>query len=67
MKIKVKKEFTIENKYFPEDKEIELSEISYTDLIKANENGFIEPLTRKQIMEIKEIYQNSKKEVRNGR
>ena len=60
--IKAKKEFTSGNKYFYEGKEISINEIEkFRELVYWNENGFIEPLERKDLMEIKEKLENLKK------
>lgn len=45
--IKAKKDFTLNNVDYFVDEEIEINNIS--DIIKLNEKGFIEPLTRKDI------------------
>ena len=45
--IKAKKDFTLNNVDYFEGEEIEINNIS--DIIKLNEKGFIEPLTRKDI------------------
>jgi hypothetical protein len=48
--IKAKKDFSINGKfYFVGDEVVE----KYEDVIKLNEKGFIEPLTTKQLYEIK--------------
>lgn len=48
--IKAKKDFSINGKfYFIGDEIVE----NYEDVIKLNEKGFIEPLTTKQLYEIK--------------
>lgn len=45
--IKAKKDFTLNNVDYFVGEEIEINNIS--DIIKLNEKGFIEPLTRKDI------------------
>ena len=45
--IKAKKDFTLNNIDYFAGEEIEIDNIS--DIIKLNEKGFIEPLTRKEI------------------
>lgn len=45
--IKAKKDFTLNNIDYFVGEEIEINNIS--DIIKLNEKGFIEPLTRKDI------------------
>lgn len=45
--IKAKKDFTLNNVDYFIGEEIEINNIS--DIIKLNEKGFIEPLTRKDI------------------
>lgn len=46
--IKAKKDFTLNNVDYFVGEEIETNNIS--DIIKLNEKGFIEPLTRKEIV-----------------
>jgi hypothetical protein len=46
--IKAKKDFTLNNVDYFVGEEIEINNIS--DIIKLNEKGFIEPLTRKEIV-----------------
>ena len=46
--IKAKKNFTLNNVDYFVGEEIEINNIS--DIIKLNEKGFIEPLTRKDIV-----------------
>lgn len=46
--IKAKKDFTLNNVDYFVGEEIEINNIS--DIIKLNEKGFIEPLTRKDIV-----------------
>lgn len=45
--IKAKKDFTLNNVDYFVGEEIEINNIS--DIIKLNEKGFVEPLTRKDI------------------
>ena len=60
--IKAQKEFTSNGKYFSFGKQIELEEIeSFKELVTWNEKGFIEPLTRKDLMEIKSKLENPTK------
>ena len=49
--IKAKKDFTLNNIDYFAGEEIEIDNIS--DIIKLNEKGFIEPLTRKDLSIIK--------------
>lgn len=46
--IKAKKDFTLHNVDYFVGEEIKINNIS--DIIKLNEKGFIEPLTRKEIV-----------------
>jgi hypothetical protein len=46
--VKAKKDFTLNNVDYFVGEEIEINNIS--DIIKLNEKGFIEPLTRKEIV-----------------
>lgn len=61
-KIIVKKDFTIGDEYFAIGDEVDLSEVKdYQTIVKLNEKGFIEPLTRKELKEIKKGLENPKK------
>ena len=55
--IKVKKDFSLNGKYYFEGDNI--TKISYEDLVKINEKGFIEPLTLKELLQYK-----NKKEIK---
>lgn len=57
--IKAKKDFTIgNNEYFIGDT-IELNSLNFEQIVKLNEKGFIEPLTRKELIEIRKGKNNS--------
>lgn len=51
-KIIAKKDFTINGNYYFIGDEIDYSKIDKPTLVKLNENGFIEPLNIKEILEI---------------
>ncbi len=60
--LKAKKDFTIDDEYFAVGDEIDLSEVKdYQTIVILNEKGFIEPLTRKELKEIKKGFENPKK------
>lgn len=63
-KIIAKKDFTIENEYYYATKEINIFDLDYLTIVNLNEKGFIEPLTRKDLVEIKEKLENPKKNFR---
>lgn len=56
--IKAKKDFTIGNEYFFVGDTIELDKLNYEQIVKLNEKGFIEPLTMKELIEIKKNKNN---------
>ena len=56
--IKAKKDFIIGNEYFFVGDTIEPNKISYEQIVKLNEKGFIEPLTMKELIEIKKNKNN---------
>lgn len=56
--IKAKKDFTIGNEYFFVGDTIELDKLKYEQIVKLNEKGFIEPLTMKELIEIKKNKNN---------
>lgn len=60
--IKAKKDFTIGSEYFFVGDTIEPNKISYEQIVKLNEKGFIEPLTIKELIEIKRNKNNIVKE-----
>lgn len=61
-KIIAKKDFTIDDDYFAIGEEIDLLEVKdYKTIVILNEKGFIEPLTRKELKEIKKGFENPKK------
>ena len=61
-KIITKKDFTIDDDYFAINDEVNLYKIKdYKIIVNLNEKGFIEPLTRKELKEIKEGFENPKK------
>ena len=49
---RVKKDFTLNDKFYAEGDEIKGT---YEQIAKLNELGFIEPLTRKELEEYKEV------------
>lgn len=64
--MKAKIDFILNDKFYEENKEIELDGIKFEEVIKLNEKGYIYPLTTKELYEIKEKIENSskKKEVK---
>ena len=64
--MKAKIDFILNGKFYEENKEIELDGIKFEEVIKLNEKGYIYPLIRKELYEIKEKIENysKKKEVK---
>lgn len=60
--IKAKKDFTIGDNFFAMGDTIEPNKISYEQIVKLNEKGFIEPLSRKELMDIRKNKNNIVKE-----
>lgn len=56
--IKAKKDFTIGDNFFAMGDTIEPSKYSYEQIVRLNEKGFIEPLSRKELMELKKSKSN---------
>lgn len=50
-KLIAKKDFTIDDIFFAQDEEVK--GMSYEQIVKLNEKGFINPLTRKELKDIK--------------
>lgn len=62
MKLIAQKDFTFKNSYYFKDDEIELNKIgTIEDISKLNENGFIKPLTLKELIDIQNELDLSKK------
>lgn len=62
MKLIAQKDFTFKNSYYFKDDEIELNKIgTIEDISKLNENGFIKPLTLKELIDIQNELGLSKK------
>lgn len=59
--IKAKKDFTIGEEYFFVGDTIELNKLDYEQIVKLNEKGFIEPLTMKELIEMKKNKNNFNK------
>ena len=59
MKLIAKKDFTINGEYFYDGKEVVTKD--YATIVRLNEKGFIYPITRKELTEIKEELENPKK------
>lgn len=59
MKLIAKKDFTINGEYFYDGKEVVTKD--YSLIVRLNEKGFIYPITRKELTEIKEELENPKK------
>lgn len=55
-----KKDFILNDKFYPENDEIDINELKYEEIVKLNEKGFIKPLCMKDLMYIKQN-KNSKK------
>lgn len=51
--IKVKKDFTIGEEYYSKGDTIDLSKLKYKQIVTLNEKGYIDPLTLKDLIEIK--------------
>lgn len=60
--IKAKKDFTIGNDFFTIGDTIEPNKISYEQIVKLNEKGFIDSLSRKELMDIRKNKNNIVKE-----
>lgn len=56
MKIIAKKDFTINNKFYFVGDEIKAEEFEIEKIVKMNEQGFIEPLSIKEILSLKKEY-----------
>lgn len=56
--IKAKKDFTIGEEFFVAGDTIEPNKYDYEQIVKLNEKGFIEPLNRKELIEIKKNKNN---------
>lgn len=59
MKLIAKKDFTINGEYFYDGKEVVTKD--YSLIVRLNEKGFIYPITRKELTEIKEELENPKR------
>ena len=59
MKLIAKKDFTMNGEYFYDGKEVVTKD--YSLIVRLNEKGFIYPITRKELTEIKEELENPKK------
>lgn len=57
--IKARIDFTIEDNYYSKGDIIEIKD--YLKVVSLNEKGFIEPLTTKDLVEIKKDLENPKK------
>ena len=62
MKLIAQKDFTFKDSYYFKNDEIELNKIgTIEDISKLNENGFIKPLTLKELIDIQNELDLSKK------
>lgn len=51
--VKVKNDFTIGKNYYFKNDTLELSKLKYEQIVKINEKGYIDPLSIKELLEIK--------------
>lgn len=51
--VKVKNDFTIGKNYYFKNDTLDLSKLKYEQIVKINEKGYIDPLTIKELLEIK--------------
>lgn len=51
--VKVKNDFTIGKNYYFKNDSLDLSKLKYEQIVKINEKGYIDPLTIKELLEIK--------------